>query len=758
MSKYSYYSIGLISASLIALEIVWTRILAAEFFHTFAFLIVSLAILGLSFGSLSLRLFKRANTVGFTGWFGGLAVFFALASPVLVLSLGLHFNELFTARLNLVKLAGAILLLWAPFYCAGVVIARWFKMAGPDFPKLYACDLAGASLGAIAAVGLMNLLSVPHAALLLVIPLIAGVLLLPGRIKYLSVIGLAALVGLLVCPWNLYLPKRAERAPIKYRHWDSMGLIKVYADNPQAFGINIDHAANTPVIRFDGNWSNAIPFAINLKNLIRRSPGCRFLSVGAGGGGDVLQALMHGAADVCAVEVMPEINRLLRTGELREFSGDIYHDPRVKVFTEDARLFARNHRNRFDLIFSLSSNTFAALGSGAFALAENFLFTKEAFMDYYRALSDRGILVMEHQFYIPRVCSSAIEALEALGVSPAEEHIAVYDLPAMRRKMIVVAKEKLDRAFLDTVFVPLTAKNFDQIHLLYPCAEALKTNTINQIAQTGWRRAQNQSLIDLSPTTDDRPFTAQLGLMKNVRGQDLSKLTGFEYNGFPIAKLILLTVLVLTILLSLPIHLLPYRGTGAKLNGHAWFYFFAIGAGFISIEVILIQRYTLSLGASAYSFAAVLLGLLIAGGAGSRKAMTFQPRTLFGMIILLLGLEIVGFRPCALAGSFMPFPVRFLMTMVFTMPIGFFMGMPFALGAAKVGDLIDWGFAVNGAASVIGSCLALLIAFNYGYTAALIFAGFLYWAAFLAYPKSGVNFAPVGAKDAPSPAPKPLTN
>ena len=741
-SKKSYFAIGLISASLISFEIVWTRVLSAEFFHTFAFLVISLAILGMSFGSLSLRLFKRTNSELFTGLFGSFAVFFAIASPILVLSLGLKFNELFSNHSNILKLAGAILILLAPFYCAGLVIARLFKTAGPDFPRLYAWDLAGASLGAIASVGLMNLFGVSHAALLLVFPLIAGVLLLESRVKYLSLIGVVAVVGLFFYPRNIYLPQRTERAPVKYRHWDSMGLIKIYADNARSMGINIDNAANTPVYQFDGNWnkpdSEKINFAINLKNFIQRQPECRFLSVGAGGGSDVLQALQWGAKEVYAVEVMPKINKMLKEGELREFSGNIYNDPRVRVFTEDARLFARNNRNRFDVIFSLSSNTFAALGSGAFAMAENYLFTKEAFMDYYSALSEKGFLIMEHQFYIPRIFSSAKEALEELGVTPALDHIAIYDLTAMRRKMIVISKEKLDRSFLNSAFVPLTTSNFNQIHLLYPCNDDLKGNIINQIAETGWLNAQSHTNIDLSPTTDDRPFTAQLGLMRNIYSQDLSKLMGFEYNGFPIAKLIILTVLAITALISLPVNLIPYLLKGNKLNIHSLLYFFSIGAGFITIEVILIQQYTLSLGASAYSFAAVLLGLLVAGGMGSQKAKAFKPVTIFTMIVLLIALEIVAFRSLALACSFLPFPVRFLITIVFTMPIGFFMGMPFALGAEKVGDLIDWGFAVNGAASVLGSCLALLIAFNYGYSAALIFAGILYLTACFAYPKTGI--------------------
>jgi hypothetical protein len=39
--------VALLSATLIGLELVWTRIFSAEFFYTYAFLTLSLAIMGL---------------------------------------------------------------------------------------------------------------------------------------------------------------------------------------------------------------------------------------------------------------------------------------------------------------------------------------------------------------------------------------------------------------------------------------------------------------------------------------------------------------------------------------------------------------------------------------------------------------------------------------------------------------------------------------------------------------------------------------
>jgi hypothetical protein len=177
---------------------------------------------------------------------------------------------------------------------------------------------------------------------------------------------------------------------------------------------------------------------------MKRFPRCAFLSLGAGAGGDVLQALSYGAAEIHAVEVIPHVNRMMTVDDTRgytkaiplppppakpaaagapvptplptatpkpvnneperlvslaEFSGFIYRDPRVRVVTEDARAYVGRFENHFDIIYSLSSNSFAALASGSFALAENYLFTTEAFSDYWKALTPGGFMIFEHQFF-----------------------------------------------------------------------------------------------------------------------------------------------------------------------------------------------------------------------------------------------------------------------------------------------------------------------------------------------------------------------
>ena len=237
-------------------------------------------------------------------------------------------------------------------------------------------------------------------------------------------------------------------------------------------GLNIDNAANSPVFQFDGSWdrpdSLRFQFNIDVTNLIRRFDGCTFLSLGAGGGGDVPQALRRARRRSMPSRWCPYANWLMTKGPLTDYSGRIYADPRVIVATEDARAYVRRHPHTFDVIYSLSSNTFAALASGAFAMAENYLFTTEAFEDYWNALTPHGFLSMEHQFYMPRLVSEVRDALRAQGVQDPEQHFAVYKLPSLHRHLLLLSKDPLTEEIRQNAYGAELFRNPEDLQLLYP--------------------------------------------------------------------------------------------------------------------------------------------------------------------------------------------------------------------------------------------------------------------------------------------------
>ena len=169
---------------------------------------------------------------------------------------------------------------------------------------------------------------------------------------------------------------------------------------------------------------------------------------------------------------------------------------------------------------------------------------------------------------------------------------------------------------------------------------------------------------------------------------------------------------------------MPYLFKGEKLKIIPWLYFFTIGMAFMIVEIILIQKYTLFIGPSVYSLITILLALLIASGIGSRFAEKVGNKVVFGGIILWLLLDILVFKNLLYQLDYLEQIPRIVITVILISPLGFFMGMPFPKAGLKVGKLIDWGFAVNGMASI-------LIALSYGFNVALIIGASLYVCAFL---------------------------
>ena len=800
MQQLRYVTIALISITLLGLELVWTRIFSAEYFYAFAFLTLSLAIMGLGLGALALRLFPRLNAEGNFGGMLTLAGLAALVGPPVVTALALDFSRLFSSFGMMVRFLLALAALSSTFFFGGVALANLFRRNHQDMPRLYMADLIGAGVGVLIAIVVMNTFGTPAATFLVGVPiLLAGIL--NSRSGWKVIPALIILVAFVLpsCAVSLLEVDREESAPVIYKHWDAMAKLKMYNFEGGYRGLNIDNVANTPILPFDGDFAALdtidLGWDIPVGYLVGLFDSCTFLSLGSGGGGDVLQALDLGAKKIYAVEVIPQINHLMlyedtsgyidpptpdpklsdsttnagdsaksadadstttgdsttklpeepppppppvfrdSTGRIitcAEYSGHIFSHPAVTVVTEDARTFVKRYRNKFDIIFSLSSNSWAALASGSFALAENYIFTKEAFVDYWEALSDSGFLCMEHQMYVPRLVSEVMYALSDLGIPNATTHFAVYNLPQMRRKVLLVSKRPLTDEIINNAFGFLAPERDSTIHLLYPAPDSLSSNLCNRIVTEGWQAASDSAKIDLSPCTDDRPFVAQLGLWRNFSWDKLDKVKHYaDLTGFPLSKLIIVIILAVVVIFLLPLNLVPYLTKGPHLRAAPWLYFFAIGMGFMMIEVVLIQKYALFIGASVYSITTVLLTLLVASGIGSRFAGRVSDSLPFMGIVVWLIFDLTLFG--SITGNLEQLSIvpRALVTALLIFPLGFFMGMPFPKGALRVGELVDWGFSVNGAASVFGATLVVMIVFSSGFTVALIIGALVYLVAYL---------------------------
>ena len=232
--------IGLLSATLLSLEMIWTRLFSAEFYYTFAFLVLSLAIMGLGLGALALRLLESLNRDGILPASLTLTGAAVLAGPPLVFKLGLRLSEIVSSGAMLGKFVLAVAILAAPYFFGGIALATLFRRHPDRMPRLYMADLIGAAAGVLVAVWMMNTLGTP-----------AG----NRRQRGSGATGDAAdelRAGGNSRPscwrsWqspsptlrtNSCMQQREERAPVIYQHWDAMAKVKVYDYGPE-YGASI---------------------------------------------------------------------------------------------------------------------------------------------------------------------------------------------------------------------------------------------------------------------------------------------------------------------------------------------------------------------------------------------------------------------------------------------------------------------------------------------------------------------------------------
>ncbi len=248
----------LLSLSLVALELVWTRLFSAELYYPFAFLILSLAILGLGLGALAVRLIptlRRRSLLGPILCFTALA---ASAGPLLMFRLELDLATLFESWATAGRFAAVIGLLSAAFLFGGMALASVFRQHHGEMPRLYMADLTGAGVGVLAAVAAMNIFGTQEAVFLCSLPALAAALLAGrGWQKILPAALVVATALLTTTSAPLLERQRPERGPVIYRHWDAMAKIKLYGFGPEYRSFNIDNLANTGTYGFDGDWDHA---------------------------------------------------------------------------------------------------------------------------------------------------------------------------------------------------------------------------------------------------------------------------------------------------------------------------------------------------------------------------------------------------------------------------------------------------------------------------------------------------------------------
>ena len=739
----------LVSAGAIGYELLLMRVLSIVQWHHFAYMIISLALLGYGASGTLIALNRHRLETRFKTAFAVSALLFSVSMVLcFMLSQRVPFNalEIVWNPRQFLHLSLLYLLFLVPFLFAASCIGLAFTYRRLAISRIYFFDLVGAGLGALLIIGALYVL-MPQSALILlmVLPLIASFLmtrearartaLFAAQFVWLALF----LTGIPQTQLDLRiseykgLSQSLEVVDSRVLHESSspLGLISVVESPtvpvrhapglsfstrhipPEQLQVFTDADGMSVITRFGGDPQSiaylgdvtaALPYAL------LDAP--EVLVLGAGGGSDVLLALYHGATAVDAVELNPQVNELV-ADVYAEFAGHIYADERVRLFTREARGFVAQSPDSYDLIHIGLLDSFGASGAGVQSLNESYIYTVEAMREYLAHTAPGGMIAITRWLKLPprdslKLIATARQALVAEGIDEPAAHLAM--IRSWNTTTLLVRSTAFSVDDVAAIRSFSRSRSFDTIWL--PGMRSDDANRFNQLAEPYFYAGATALLGDgaddymerykfhIEPATDNRPYyfhffkwasLPEVFALRRVGGAGL-----IEWGYLVLVATLLQATVAGLVLILLPLTAARRdwpRGTGARMGS----YFLLLGFAFLFIEMAFIQKFILFLSHPLYSVAVILSSFLVFAGVGSAwsdsaagllKARGHEPVLVAVGCIAVLALVYMKVLPIAFdrfIGS--SDLLKIILTNVFVAPLAFMMGMPFPLGLKRVADL-----------------------------------------------------------------------
>lgn len=692
-SRFSLFvilaGVFLISFSGLMLELTITRIFSTTIWYHYAFIAISVALFGWGLGGLFLYFLRRRFTLRATSLSVVLVLFFSISIPVYIW--GIFQSPMSPRYLNFYYMTSIV-----PFLLGGMCISLLFDNFAHLANKIYFADLVGASFGSLGLEPTLALLGAESTALILgVTASVAGLFLALAsrrrKIIALSLIGLTitsviflsnaqySVIGISNAPSKTMFQdlKNHPESHIVFTKWNSFSRIDVVEGQPGSLAtIYIDADALTHVLSWDGNLESAeylkktmdfIPY-----RLVNRP---NTLIVGSGGGRDIIIALVGGSSEVIAVELNPIIVQVTRS--YGDKAGNVYDRDKVKTVIDEGRSFISRSNEKYDVIVLTLVDSWAAIASGGYALAENYLYTLEAFEQYLDHLTDDGILMMiRWHNEIPRLVSTTVAALQTRGYSIQEagKHIAIVldESDEKVRALFMVRNSPLNRTQAERIeeWVYALGPHHRIRYLPYLPAEEPYSDLFS--GKISLDQFYSSFPYPVDPVTDDDPyfFNWERPIPKSLN------------------DLLNLTLLFAIILVSAPCVIRRWRSS-ERVGGAFSFivYFSALGLAYMLLEIALIQKFILFLGYPTRALSVIIFSLLLSSGIGSFFSGWFSKKEIVKNILFACPLIIVFVASYILSIPFLfetflqqGAIIRILVTIVLLFPLGFLMGIPFPTG------------------------------------------------------------------------------
>ena len=791
-------TVALISAAALGYEILLMRLFSIVQWHHLAYMVISLALLGFGASGTLICIARSFFERNILAVLYGSAMLFAVTAPGMFLwvsSFEFNPDALLFDLTQFRLLAATYFLLALPFFFAANTIGVALMCFPQRIGVVYACDLVGAGVGSVGVI-LLLFVVFPVCALTVVGAIgfvAAGTAAVEigcrRRTAAVMLAGILALSTGLLTPAVGTLPvsqykglSRTLRVPgtvVETERSGPLGLVTAVSSRvtplrhapglslaanvepPEQVALFVDSDNPTVINRFShgkGELSFLDYLTTALPYHLRRP--AKVLVLGAGGGQDVLQALVNDARHVDAVEMNPDLVALVRD-EFDEFSGHVYNDARVRVHVSEARGFVSRAPDRYDLAVISLLDAFGASSAGLFSLNETYLYTVEAIGRYLDVLNPRGMLAISRWVKNPprdniKLFATAVKAARLSGIPEVGRHIV--QIRGWQTSTLLISRSPFSSAEIKLLRSFCAERWFDVVW--YPGITPSEPNQFNQLREPYFFQAAQKLLsidaeafvsaykFNIKPATDNAPYYFHFLRWRTV--PEILALRG--QGGLPLLEggyLILIATLIQAIiagavLIVLPVFLVAKRSdTVRAIRGklRVFLYFLFLGLGFIFVEIAFIQKLILFLSHPLYAVAVVLTAFLVFAGLGSAASRSLVARLGAGQIVLtatlttaLLSLFYYLVLDSALAWLHVASDfTRITVTVLAIAPLAFAMGLPFPVALARLSErarsLVPWAWAINGCASVVSAVLATVIAIHLGLNAVVIIAALLYVAA-----------------------------
>ena len=813
----------LIALSTLVLELMLTRVFDVTLTPNLSYFVVSLAVFSFGLAGIYATLRPVAVERDIAPTLTGCCVAFALT--VLLLIPVINILPLDYQRIvqhtgaTLAAFVALYVALLLPFFLAGYVLIAVFSKYATKIQRLYFWDLAGAGLGTvlvipfIARIGPGGLIVCAAALGLVAAALFAGSRRVSGICAALAVVVAAvpAVRGHNYVDFRYHIEKRGIIAAIaagrdELVRWDPISKIDVidetfrpadwkpWHQSGDRKALQYDGGNQTSYFyKFDGNYKalrslvedhrdkvneNFWQIGVLASHYLKRRSDHSVLVIGSAGGQETKAAVTYGANYVDAVELVPTVVDLA-TGPYSTYIGNVFRNPVVHPHAGEGRSFVRHSGRKYDIIQIYSNHTSSSIAQGSGALSPVYLQTEEAYQEYFSHLTNDGVLHVNHYAY-PRMITTAALAWKNMGRTDFKRHVAVFfspselTLPTVLIKMSPWTESEIAElsAFLGSTQLPENQRLRLVENPLDPGMSFLSADFYSGSFPP---ELANRLPVDLTPRTDDNPYFSEIRRSLHPISPDPKEFvdpgTAEVVNlalvrGIPMDQIQLYVTGAASVVFVLLFVFLPlrYSKVGREEGAAALpllVYFACLGAGFITFELVFIQKFMHLIGSPLYTYSTILFTMLSGAGLGSaaseRLGIGVRSRWAIPFVaVIALGATLLVVYPwvanLALALSL---GARILVAAVMIFPLGFFLGMPFPLGILAIADqprgAIAWAWGMNGLFTVVGGLASVIISLLRGFDFAVTIALVLYGAAMFVFVAMR-DMVPkrVGAKESPT--------